>query len=41
MPMPNSCIKCDKPALLLIGDTPYCVKHYNEEKTREENEAQL
>ena len=35
----ESCTNCKKPALLLIDDVPYCVKHYNEEKAREETEA--
>ena len=36
MPAPNICIECDKPALLLLVGIPYCVKHYKEEKDREE-----
>ena len=30
------CIKCKKPALLLIDKESYCVRHYKEEKNREE-----
>ena len=39
MPIPNNCIVCDKTATLVIDKTPYCVKHYREEKAREEKDS--
>ena len=30
------CINCKEEAQLLKNNKPYCVKHYKEEKTREE-----
>ena len=31
MPIPNHCIDCDKVAIVLNDDTPYCVKCYRKQ----------
>ena len=38
---PDDCIKCGRPAILLLDNIPYCVKHYNEETDREETDDRL
>ena len=37
--MKFKCKLCDCKAVLKLGKDTYCVKHYNEEKAREETEA--
>ena len=34
MPMPQHCIECDKVAIVLDNDTPYCVNCYKKEKSK-------
>ena len=35
-PMPDHFIDCDKPAVIKNGDTPYCIKHYKENRRKED-----
>ena len=35
MPIPNHCIDCDKPSILTLNGTPYCVKHWKNAKEKE------